>query len=101
MFQQDGAPCHTATSTMAWFAKKGITVMPWPSQSPDLNPIEHLWELMKKKLEKRPCKNISELKAALFELWNLITPEETANLVSSMPRRCAAVVLSKGGHTKY
>ena len=101
IFQQDGAPCHTARSTMAWFERKGITVMPWPSQSPDLNPIEHLWELMKKKLDDRPCKNMVELKEAIFQTWVAITAEETGNLVSSMPRRCAAVIASKGGPTKY
>ena len=101
VFQQDGAPCHTARSTKAWFDRKGINVSPWPSQSPDLNPIEHLWEIMKKKLEDRPCKNIEELKEAIFQIWDSITSDITTNLVSSMPRRCTAVIAAHGGNTKY
>ena len=54
---------------------------PWPSESPDLNPIEHLWEIMKKRLEKKPCKNMDELKEAIFETWESITSNTTGSLV--------------------
>ena len=101
IFQQDGAPCHTASSTKAWFQRKNIEVFPWPSQSPDLNPIEHVWEEMKTKLENRTCKNVEELERAIFQCWQVIDSKITANLVSSMPRRCAAIIAARGGHTKY
>ena len=69
------------------FERKGISVSPWPLQSPDLNLIGHLWEVIKKKLETRPCKNLEELKVAIFESWDSIDASVTENLVSSMPRR--------------
>ena len=83
------------------FQRKNIEVFPWPSQSPDLNPIEHVWEEMKTKMENRTCKNVEELEGAIFQCWQVIDSRITANLVSSMPRRCAAVIAARGGHTKY
>ena len=68
--------------------QKGITESPWPSQCPDLNPIEHLWEIMKKRLEKGPCKNMDELKETIFETWESITSNTTGSLVLLMPRCC-------------
>ena len=62
-----------------------------PSQSPDRNPIEHLWEEIKKRLDAKPWKNLEELKASVFELWEIIDDDVTKKLVSSMPRRCASV----------
>ena len=102
VFQQDGAPCHTARTTMAWFERHSVPVIhPWPPQSADLNPIEHLWDEMKRRLEKEPCRNKQELTAAVFQVWNTTTRAVTTNLVDSMPCRCAAVIAAHGGHTKY
>ena len=50
IFQQDGARCHTARHSMTWFSSNGTTVLPWPSQSADLNPIAHLRDVTKKKI---------------------------------------------------
>ena len=76
-------------------------MIPWPSQSPDLNPIEHLWAHMKRKLKNLKPKNIRELKEMLIIIWNEITPDITAKLVDSMPRRVEAVLHAKGSNTKY
>jgi len=101
IFQQDGASCHTARTTKAWFERKNINLSTWPSQSPDLNPIEHLWDAIKKRLENKPCKNLEELKASIFNCWKNLESDVTKNLVDSMPQRCSAVIAARGGHTKY
>jgi len=50
-FMQDGAPCHTAKATMKWFRDNSVPVLSWPGNSPDINPIENMWQLMKRKVE--------------------------------------------------
>lgn len=100
-FQQDNAPCHKAARTMAWFREKGIELLEWPAQSPDLNPIEHLWGLLKGKIRRHKINTKEELKCRLLQEWNSIRPEECKKLVSSMPKRISAVIMAKGGPTKY
>jgi hypothetical protein len=77
--------------------------MTWPAQSPDLNPIEHLQEHVKRKLRgyELPPKGVHEIWDRLVMEWNSIEPEVCQKLVESMPRRVAAVIRAQGGHTKY
>lgn len=100
-FQQDGAACHTAKTTMAWLKSKKIPTMTWPSSSPDLSPIESLWWKMKKKLRKDPSRSKADLREKLTSVWNGITLEECRALVDSMPLRIKAVLDAKGGTTKW
>ena len=78
-----------------------MEVLEWPAQSPDLNPIEHLWAILDRKIGDRSLRKKEELKEAVTAAWAKITPEETKSLVESMPRRCEAVIQAKGGPTKY
>lgn len=103
IFMEDGAPCHKARTTTAWKEAQGIRVLPWPGQSPDMNPIENVWHIIQQKMAKRPRKpsNKAELVSAVTEEW-LNIPQETINdLIDSMPRRLEALHASKGGSTKY
>lgn len=101
IFQQDLAPAHTAKSTKTWFNDHGITVLDWPANSPDLNPIENLWGIAKRKMRDMRPNNAEELKAAIEASWSSITPQQCHRLIASMPRRIEAVIDAKGAQTKY
>src|SRR3979490_2242067 len=72
-------------------------------QSPDLNPIEHLWDHAKNRLKEYPTppKGVWQIWERVEEVWNNIPPELCQNLIESMPRRLEAVIKAKGGNTKY
>ncbi len=101
IFQQDLAPVHTAKGTKSWFNDHGVTVLDWPANSPDLNPIENLLAIVKRKMRDTRPNNVDDLKAALKATWASITPEQCHRLIDSMPRRIDAVIHAKGGPTKY
>ena len=75
--------------------------MDWPSMSPDLNPIEHLWGILKRKVEVCKASNICQLCDVVMEKWKSIPVVTCEALVNSMPRRVKAVLDNHGGHTKY
>ncbi len=101
IFQQDLVPAHSAKATSTWFKDHGIPVLNWPANSPDLNPIENLWGIVKRKMRYARPNNAEELKATIRATWALITPEQCHRLIDSMPRRIAAVIQAKGAPTKY
>jgi hypothetical protein len=99
IFQQDNDPKHTSGLARLFFSERGIRILDQPSQSPDLNPIEHLWAYMKRRLAELAPKNIDQLKSFLIEIWNTILQEFL--LVASMPKRCEEVIKARGWHTSY
>ena len=101
VFQQDNDPKHTSNFLKEYFKDKSIEVLDWPSQSPDLNPIENLWAHIKKELRSYRPKNVKELKSNILEIWNSIDVKYTQNLVNSMPKRIIEVLRENGGNTKY
>ncbi len=101
IFQQDMAPAHTAKGTKSWFNDHGVTVLDWPANSPDLNPIENLWGIVKRKMRDTRPNNADELKATVKETWASIPPQQCHKLITSMPRRIEAVIKAKGASTKY
>ena len=103
IFQDDNAPRYTAKSTVKWKESKLIDSLEWPSQSPDLNPIEHLWDELERRVrrDKVKPKNKAELFAAVEREWGQIHNNVINNLVNSMPRRVKAVLDGKGNATPY
>ena len=71
------------------------------ANSPDLNPIEHIWDLLDWRVRAIPPRSVQELAGALVEEWGNISQQELSNLVQSVRSRCTAVLNAAGGHTRY
>ena len=93
-FQQDNARPHTARITQAFLQQQNIDVLPWPSKSPDLNPIEHIWDELDRRVRQRPHKPITlpELRQALQDEWNNLPQAVISTVIAAMRRRCHDVV---------
>ncbi|KAK3525669.1 hypothetical protein QTP70_004315 [Hemibagrus guttatus] len=105
LFQQDNAQCHKAKMVQEWFDKQNnqFEVLTWPPNSPDLNPIQHLWDVLDKQVRsmEAPPHNLEDLKDLLLPPW-CQTPQHTfRDLEESMPRWVRAVLAAKGGPTQY
>jgi transposase len=99
--QQDNDPKHTSNLIKDYWEDEGIEILDWPSQSPDLNPIENLWSILDQRLQERKPNTEAELFKILTEAWDSLETDLLTRLVDSMPRRCAAVIAVQGRMTKY
>ncbi len=104
-FQQDNAPCHKAQIISDWFLEHDneFTLLTRPPQSPDLNPIEHLWDVVEREIpimDVQPT-NLQQLHDAIMTIWTKISEECFQHLVESMPQIIKAVMMAKGGPTWY
>jgi transposase len=111
-FMQDGAPCHTSKVSTGFLQMNKINIFPWPGNSPDMNPIESVWNVLKKEVRKKIEKlrtvkrNLTELellKLAINHCWyNSKKVKITAmNSCTSMARRIQMLRKQKGRWTKY
>ncbi|KAF7964799.1 hypothetical protein HWV62_2878 [Athelia sp. TMB] len=103
VFQQDGAPCHRAASTRRWLDLNSIERTPHPAASPDMNPIEPVWHVLKTLIRNRPRipTSLEELKTAAKEAWAQVSEADIDKHVRSMEDRVRALLSAKGGHTRY
>ena len=103
ILMQDGATSHTARTTRALLQQQNVNVLPWASKSPDLNPIEHIWDELGRRVYRGPNAptNQRELHNRLMQEWANIPVAYFRNFIMSMRSRCLAVINANGGHTRY
>lgn len=100
-FQQDNAPQHKANVSKAWFHNHGVSLIDFPPYSPDLNPIENLWNIIKQRVERRLVHTVDEVERVLKEEWEAVNTELLAQLVATMPARCQEVHNNRGHKAHY
>ena len=96
----DKAPCHNSNSTKRYLADRGIAVLVLPGKSPDLNPIEKVWDIMKKEIGQLP-NNKQKLWSYVCNVWYSIPRKIIMELYDSMPRKVQAFFAAEGGETQY
>lgn len=100
-FMHDNDPKHTSGLVKDWIIDEKIRMLKWPAQSPDINPIENLWNDVENHVKSAKPKNLNDLWIEIQNGWKSITPDRCQKLVESLPRRLAAVLANKGFPTKY
>ena len=109
VFQQDNAPVHTALAVKSFLQNPqdygypfgNFTTLEWPAQSPDLSPIENLWEMMDLEVHSRPIHSIGDLFDCIVTAWEHFQQDVCRKLVDTMQNRLREVIQRRGGHTHY
>ena len=103
MLMHDNARPHVARICRQFLLKRNnVNVLPWPAMSPDMNPIEYIWEFFGRKVRARGnVHNLRDLENTLNQEWNNIPKVIIRRYVRSMRGRFAACINSRGGHTRY
>ncbi|GFX33717.1 transposable element Tcb2 transposase [Trichonephila clavipes] len=103
IFMDDNAPCHRTVAAEQLLESEGIERMDWPERSQDLNPIEHVWDFLGRRLAARtlPPRTIRELRLALQDEWAAMPQQLIDTLILSMGRRCETCLAVRGDHIPY
>ena len=103
ILMEDGAPIHRAIVAKNWRESHGVTKMVWPAQSPDMNPIENLWKILKDEVQKRFQQGMSleTYKDVVIEAWNSIEIEKINSLIEGVPGRLECLKKTRGGSTRF
>ena len=102
MFQHDNARPHVTRICTQLLEAENVPVLPWPVYSPDMSPIEHVWDALDRRVQQHspvPA-NILQLCTTIVEEWDNI-PQATINILINSMWRCAALHEANGGHTRY
>ena len=99
---EDGAPVHYNVLSSAWRHAHGMKKLQWPANSPDLNPIENLWKILKDVVQKESLpRNRDELVKILQRVWEEVSLQTINMLITSMPFCMEAVINAHGGSTRW
>ena len=101
IFRHDNDPKHRSYVVAHWLDQNGVERLKWPSFSPDINPIEHMWDELERRMKNEQPKNKKDLKGALLRVWQGIGKDVTKKLVDSIPSRLNEVIRMKGYPTRY
>ncbi|KAK6026051.1 hypothetical protein OSTOST_08030, partial [Ostertagia ostertagi] len=102
VFMQDNAPFYVSKRSREWFDRHRITLLPWPGNSPDLNPMENVWGYMVRKMYARNAqfRDVTELKRAIVEAWHQVN-ENLIHIYSSMNNRVFQLIRRNGSNLDY
>jgi transposase len=103
VYMDDNARSHCSKAVTAYLQSETVTSVPWPAISTDLNPIEHIWNMLGRRIQDRgrPVQNIRQLEAALHREWQRLSQQDIRRLTGGMRRRAKAVIQTRGGYTRY
>jgi transposase len=99
LFIDDNARTHRARIVQHFLQQVAVQTIPWPAMSPDMNPMEHVWDFIGRKINQRnpKCQNIDELRTVILQF----PQERIRRLVRSMTRRVTELHNKRGGYTRY
>ena len=103
IFQHDNDPKHKAKIVQRWLKNNKIRTISWPSKSPDLNPIENIWNNVKRRVNDLEI-NINDKETLwnnLLEIWNETSEKTCKEYIETMPKRINDIIKAKGSYTRW
>ncbi|GFU91385.1 transposable element Tcb2 transposase [Trichonephila clavipes] len=97
VFRKDNVRPHTERVFQDFL--RHFQTLPWPARSPDLSPVEHVWDQLKRQMPS--CHSVHDLELAVQDMWAHLPQDNIRCLINSMPYRVAARIAAGGGPTRY
>ena len=103
VYMDDNTRPHRSRAVTAYLQSEAMTSVPWPAMSLDFNPIEHILDMLGRRILARelPVQNICQLEAALHREWQQLSQQDIRRLTGGMRRSVEAIIQARGGYTRY